>query len=220
MYKNKNILKKFDRIPFFTIEAYKQVVGAEDDHLPSIRTQLARWVKSGVLYRLKKGVYMTPEFHDRYTNDERFLPAVSAMLLPNSYVSLEFVLQKNGILTDITYPVSCVTTKTARTISNRIGTFDYHHIRAGLYAGFTMREFFGVIYAQASLGKALFDYLYLRPIPRPLRNKQVNLAEELRLDLVVFSAADREAFSGFVERSKSEKMTTVLENFRRTVWQA
>jgi hypothetical protein len=44
-------------------------------------------------------------------------------------------------------------------------------------------EAYGVPYAQASAAKALFDYLYLRPLPAVLEPQRYNLVEDLRLNL-------------------------------------
>ncbi len=52
-------------------------------------------------------------------------------------------------------------------------------------------EAYGVPYAQASVAKALFDYLYLRPLPADLDPRHYNLAEELRLNLDELTPEER-----------------------------
>jgi hypothetical protein len=161
---------------------------------------------------------MTRDFYEQHRADYLFSAAVSAILLPQSYLSLEYILQQHNLLTEITYPITCITTKNTRRIVNLVGTFWYRHIRADLYRGFTITEYFGIRIAQASTAKALFDYLYLRPLPAAYRNPAINLAEELRLNLDEFSLKDREEFSRFVEESRSRKMMDILKNFRSNVW--
>ena len=100
------------------------------------RIALYRWVKAGHLIALKKGVYMHRRFYERHRQEAAFSPVVSAILLPQSYLSLEYVLQQHGILTEITYPVTAITIKNTRTITNSLGTFVYRHIQPGLYQGF------------------------------------------------------------------------------------
>ena len=182
------------------------------------RVLLYRWSKAGHILPLKKGVYMTRRFFERHRGDNDFAMAISAILVPQSYLSLDFVLQRNNILTEITYPITCVTPKNTRKISNRIGTFWYRHIRLDLYEGFRISEYFGIRYAIASLAKALFDYLYLRPIPASFRTSRINLAEELRLNLDEFSQADKREFEQYVEKNDARKMNEILENFRKTAW--
>ncbi len=211
------ILHSFETIPYFTIEGFRQIYGMESPH--SVRVLLHRWAQAGHIFPLKKGVYMTRRFYEQHRQDVAFSLAVSAIILPHSYVSLEYVLQQHNLLTEVTYPVTCITPKNTRTITNEIGVFWYRNIRVDLYSGFVLSEYFGVRYASASLPKALFDYLYLRPVPAIFRSSKVDLAEELRLNLDELDDTARGEFAGFVENSASKKMQEILENFRRNSWQ-
>lgn len=207
-----DLLLPFEAIPYFTIEAFKQSSGMESSD--AVRMLLHRWAQAGHILTLKKGIYMTRRFYEQHQADEAFPLAVSAILLPQSYVSLDFVLQQHNLLTEITYPVTCITTKNTRTIENRVGTFWYRSIREDLYTGFSILDYFGVRYARASPAKALFDYLYLRPIPVAYRAVNFNLAEELRLNLDELDQASWDEFAIHVENSDSRKMHDVLKNFR------
>lgn len=213
-----SILTALDSLPYFTIEAVKQLMEDDSRADGSIRTALYRWMKAGHVIQLKKGVYMTRRFFELHRTDADFAPAVSAVLLPQSYVSLEYVLQRYAILTDITYPVSAVTLKQTRVIENQAGAFAYRNLKSSLYYGFTIGDYLGIPVAQATAAKALFDYLYLRPWTGPNRSSGYSLTEDLRLNLEDFSAADQTAFAGFVEASKSKKMARILKNLRNTVW--
>jgi predicted transcriptional regulator of viral defense system len=207
----------FENIPYFTIEGFKQAAGIESPH--SARVQLHRWAQSGRILSLKKGVYMSRHFFDQHRRDAEFTAAVSAIILPQSYVSLDFVLQQHNLLTDVSYPVTCITLKNTRIIINSIGTFWYRNIRSDLYDGFTIQSYRGIRYATATLAKALFDYLYLRPVPAAYRSRKVNLAEELRLNLEEVNKVVQGEFTGLVEASGSTKMNAILENFRSHPWQ-
>lgn len=211
------LLKPFEAMPYFTIEGFRQMAGMDSPD-QVVRNALYRWVKAGHLLQLKKGVYMTRRFHEQHRGDYLFSAAVSAVLIPQSYVSLEFILQRHNLLTEVTYPITCITLKVTRRIVNEIGTYWYRNIRPDLYRGFTITEYFGIRVAQATLGKALFDYLYLRPLPAAYQSMKLNLAEELRLNLEELSRADRDEFSSFVEESQSRKMNYILNNFRSKVW--
>ena len=217
------ILSVFERLPYFTIEGFRQIAGGDVVDDAHARTALYRWVKAGHLLALKKGVYMHRRFYELHRQDAAFAPAVSAILLPQSYLSLEYVLQQHGILTEITYPVTAITIKNTRTILNSLGTFVYRHIQPDLYFGFQIMEAYGVPYAQASTAKALFDYLYLRPLPADLEPQLYNLAEELRLNLDEFTRDQREEFAGYVFKSEtirkgSAKMRRILNNLEVHVW--
>ena len=212
-------LKPLEKVPYFTITGFKQVLNADESDTQRVREMLSRWVKKGHVIRLKKGVYMTRRFYERHQNQASFTPAVSAIILPQSYVSLEYILQRTGVMTEVTYPLTAVTPKNTRKIGNSLGTFMYRHIKLPLYTGFNQETFFGVIVNQASLAKALFDYFYLRPLPRSLRKHNINLAEDLRLNLDELSSEEREEFEDIIELSNSPKMMFIHENLRRTIWQ-
>lgn len=214
---NRIVLDHFAQIPYFTINSVKQVwdgFGADDT---AVRTALYRWMKAGLVIPLKKGIYMPRRFYERHRGDADFSPAVSAIILPQSYVSLEFVLQRHTILTEVTYPVSAVTARNTAVIENMLGTFTYRHVKDDLYGGFAISEYQGIRFAVASVAKALFDYLYLRPLTGILRSS-ANLAEELRLNLDDVAPVDREEFAGYAADSRSPKMEWILRNLRNTVW--
>lgn len=208
------ILASLDSLPYFTIEAVKTLLGDEGVAAGTVQTALYRWMKTGQIIQLKKGVYMTRRFFERHRADAGFTPMISAILIPQSYLSLEYVLQRSGILTEMTYPVTAVTLKQTRVFENQLGTFAYRNLKADLYTGFTISETLGIPTAQATLAKALFDFLYLRP----WRGGK-NLAEELRLNLEEFTTEDRLEFAHFVEISNSRKMHRILDNLRKFVWQ-
>ncbi len=210
------LLTPFEGILYFTIEGFRQAAGMEDPH--QVRMFLYRWSSAGRVIALKKGVYMAEGFYDRHSGDAAFVGAVSAILLPQSYLSLEYILQRHGVLTDVTYPVTAITTKNTRRIENKLGTFWYRSIRPDLYTGFTISEYHGIRYGQASLAKALFDYLYLKKIPLAFHSWNASLAEELRLNVEDLSEADREEFGRHVETSRVRKMQLILDNLRSTVW--
>jgi hypothetical protein len=150
--------------------------------------------------------------------DADFAPMVSAILIPQSYLSLEYILQRNAILTEMTYPISAVTLKQTRVFENKLGNFTFRNINVNLYTGFIFSEYMGIPFAQATLSKALFDFLYLRPWKSERQPGIYGLAEDLRLNLVDFSEKDQDEFAGFVDFSKSIKMDQILNKLRKTVW--
>jgi predicted transcriptional regulator of viral defense system len=212
------ILASLDAFPYFTIEAVKQLLGDDPVAAGTIQTALYRWMKTGQIIALKKGVYMTNRFFENHRADADFSPMVSAILIPQSYLSLEYILQRNAVLTEMTYPISAVTLKQTRMFDNKLGTFTYRNIKEDLYQGFTFSDYLGIPFAQATVAKALFDFLYFRPWKRCSRLAGYDLAEDLRLNLGDFFENERAEFATFVEISKSQKMGQILNNLRKTVW--
>ncbi len=212
------ILSSLTSFPYFTLEAVKQLLGDESAAAGTIQTALYRWMKAGQIIQLKKGVYMTRRFFELHRADADFAPMVSGILIPQSYLSLEYILQRNAILTEMTYPVTAVTLKQTRVFENKLGTFSYRNIKADLYQGFIFSEYMGIPIAQATVAKALFDFLYLRPWKGGRRLAGYDLAEDLRLNLEDFSENVQVEFAAFVEISKSKKMDRILKTLRKTVW--
>lgn len=214
-----NHLKELESLPYFTIGGFRQLLDGRKRPEESAREILSRWVQSGYILNIKRGVYMPRRFYELHRNDSDFSPAISAILLPQSYVSLEYVLQRENVLTDITYPVTAATLKNTRLIENSIGTFTFRHIKPLLYAGFSQRQYHGVLFHMASPAKALFDYLYLRPLPRNLRTTNLDIAEDLRLNVDDFDQVAQDEFGGYVALSASEKMAYIYKSLQRFPWQ-
>ena len=212
------ILASLDSFPYFTIEAVKQLMGDESVAIGTIQTALYRWMKAGHVYQLKKGVYMTRRFFELHRADVDFAAMVSAILIPQSYLSKEYILQRNAILSEMTYPVTAVTLKQTRVFENKMGTFTYRSIKENLYQGFTITEYLGIPIARATAAKALFDFFYFRAWKGERGATNFDLAEDLRLNLEDFLEKDQIEFASFVGMSKSRKMDQILENLRNTVW--
>ena len=212
------ILSSLESLPYFTIEGVKQLLGAEHVADGTVRTALYRRMRAGNIIQIKKGVYMARQFFDLHRTDADFSPMISAILIPQSYLSLEYILQRNAILSDITYPITAITLKQTRVFENKLGVFSYRNIKADLYQGYSFSEYMSIPIAFASAAKALFDFLYLRPLKNARRLVGYDLAEDLRLNLEDFSENDQKEFEAFVELSKSKKMERILKNLQERVW--
>ncbi len=214
---NAKILSQFENLPYFTFEGFRQIAG-DNLTIEHARIALNRWVKAGHLINLKKGKYMHRGFYERYRGEPEFSAMVSAMLEPLSYLSLDYILQLHGVLTEITYPISAITTKNTHTVINTLGTFQYRHIKLDLFTGYTIREAFGVFYSQASKSKALFDYLYLRPRAGSVASPHYDLSDDLRLNLDDFTEDEIREFVSYVNESNKPKMKSILKNLATHIW--
>lgn len=174
--------------------------------------QLSRWEKSGEILRLKRGSYITEKFYLTHKEDERFPAFVSGVVEPFSYLSREYVLARYGVLTEATYPVTAVTSKNTKRISNLTGQYHYYHLTERLWGGYREASCWGVRCREASLAKALFDYLYGRKI------RVKGLVEEERLNIGDWGSGLRDEFADWVLRAGSAKMRRVLAELERTVW--
>jgi predicted transcriptional regulator of viral defense system len=209
------IASKLSGLPYFGVSAVAQLLEIENYVAGQL---LSRWVKSGKVIRIKRGIYMSREYYDRNLNDWDFLGLVATIISPDSYLSKEYVLQKYGVMTESVMAVTSVTTKNTSKISSKIGSFLYYHIKPDFFGGYNEKMVGGIGVKEATAGKALFDYLYFRPHGWVYAEKNYDLVEDLRLNLYDFEENDRADFINWVKISKSKKMRDALDNIRRKVW--
>lgn len=140
-----------------------------------VRRQLDRWVKSGRVVQLRRGVYALAEPY-RKTPPHPF--AVANALKKASYVSLQSALAYYGMIPEYVPVTTSVSARRPEEITNQVGRFIFRHVATHLLFGFNeaevSREQFAWI---ASPHKALADLLYLTP-----RSDLVEYLQELRLE--------------------------------------
>jgi predicted transcriptional regulator of viral defense system len=137
---------------------------------------LSTWTKRGHLERLKRGVY---KFSDHQIKDVLVL---ADFFFP-SYISCETALNYYGIIPDIPFATTSVTSKKTLSVkTEKYGLFIYHHIKPELFFGY--RKIDGdspYSYSIAVPEKALFDFLYLQSFKKSFDPK--NCFKEMRLDI-------------------------------------
>lgn len=147
-----------------------------------VRVQLSRWVASGRLIQLRRGLYsLAPPFAKA-----RVHPFVVAnRLVRGSYVSLQSALARYGLIPEHVPVVTSVTRGRPGSWTNPLGTFDFRHLRGDLVRGF-QRTPLGPDEAAsvATPEKALVDLLYLEPgADAPAYLAELRLQHLERLDL-------------------------------------
>src|SRR3972149_1049691 len=139
-------LKGFNK-SYFTVADFEKILGSKREVL---YVTLNRLVKSGVLVRLKRGVYQA-EFQSlelEKTANELYYP---------SYLSFESALSRYGILSQIPYALTFATTKTSKKQSLAGKEVEYRQLKDELFFGYKLTE--GIYMAEPE--KAILDQLYL-----------------------------------------------------------
>jgi predicted transcriptional regulator of viral defense system len=172
----------------------------------AVRRQLDRWVRSGRILMLRRGVYTVREPHAR----QQLHPFVAANALQKaSYVSLQSALSHYGLIPEHVPVVTSVTTRRPETIETPIGSFSFRHLSAKLFFGFGEIEVApGQLARVAGPEKALIDLLYLTS-----GSDDPNYLEELRLEWD--AGFDVQAFSQAAERSGSRKVQRAASRLRK-----
>ncbi len=126
-----------------------------------VRLQLARWVRSGRLIQLRRGLYVLgPPW--RKVEPHPFLMANG--LQPGSYVSQQSALAFYGLIPEHVPVVTSVGPGRPETIHHPLGTFQFQHIAHRLLDGYSQVDVAPTQQAfVAGPEKALLDLVYLTP---------------------------------------------------------
>ncbi len=187
--------------------------GVENLSLPGIKKYylnilLSRLKEKGEIISLKRGVYVSRAYLEKIKRERRmnqYLEFLSGTLYSPSYLSLEYVLSENNILSENIFSFTSISTKKTNRIRSKLGVFSYHSIRRDLFTGFkTLRK--GDFYIhKATPAKAMFDFLYLR------KNLIVNreFLESLRLNWDYFTSEDVHELEEYVNKEGGGKMAEI-----------
>lgn len=174
-----------------------------------LKILLSRYFKRGKIIRLKRGLYVTKNFTDDAQARgifSSYLEFLANIIYSPSYLSLEYVLYKHNILTEVPVNFTLITTNKTAKFTNKVGNFFYHKIKDNLFLGFKIFEKGGFFTYEATKAKALFDSLYLRK--NLLVDKKA--VEELRLNTENLNKKDKEEFEKYVNFENSKKMKRIL----------
>jgi len=170
--------------------------------------QLSRWVKSGKLLQLRRGIYALAKPHQK-SRPHPFL--VANRLKRASYVSLQSALEHHGLIPEFVPSVTSVTTARPESLSTPLGFYIYQHIKKELFFGYRPIDLGGGQSAFiASAEKALLDLLYLTP-----GSDDLNYLKELRLQNL--ENLDLELLLESAGRFKSRKMSRAAQKIKAIV---
>lgn len=129
--------------------------------LAEVRVQLSRWVKTGKLIQIRKGLYsLAAPF--RKVQPEPFL--LSNAMKPGSYVSLQSALAHYGMIPEYVPVVTAVTTGRPESVHTPEGQFIFRHVKKSWFFGYQQVELAPQQQAFVAVPeKALLDLVYLTP---------------------------------------------------------
>ncbi len=126
-----------------------------------VRLQLSRWVKTGRLHQLRRGLYaLAPPW--RKVEPHPFL--VANRIRQGSYVSLQSALAWHGAIPEHVPVVTSVGAGRPERYETPVGIYQFHHLAPDLRFGYLRIEVASRQFAfVASAGKALLDLIHLTP---------------------------------------------------------
>lgn len=202
--KYKAEIEKLAKLPCFNTVTIGNVLNITGQNLLMFIT---RAVARGQFVRLKRGIYVTFEYFNNKKTNQYYLEFLSNKIYGPSYVSSAYVLQKNAVLTESVYALTAMSIKKTSKIINNAGNFLYTNINQDLFCGFEVVERGEYQILEATLAKALYDYLYFAA--KPWKVATIERIEGLRLNLDDLSESDWSEFKQYVDKFKSKKMIKI-----------
>jgi len=157
------ILGKFQekKIKYFSLQDFQQITDLSYD---AARAILQRYKKKNLVLNPKKGYYFFKDYS----------PSVYELankLYSPSYISMETVLSKNGVIPETIYPIISITPKPTRNFICQKREYHYHKIKQKAFIGYYKKE----NYLIAEIEKAIADYLYFVALGQKKINSRINL---------------------------------------------
>jgi len=138
------------------------------------RNNLTRWLKKGLIIKLKQGYYAFPEYKQKPDYAYYF----ANRIYRPSYISLHTALSFYGIIPEAIMQITSVSTLKTTSFKNDFGAYAYKSMKERLFFGYDLKPMEdGRVLQFAFAEKALLDLLYLYPFYNTIRE-----LEELRLD--------------------------------------
>ncbi len=143
---------------------------------------ISRNLKSGLFLKLRNNYYMLKDSHPP-------LYSIANKLYQPSYVSLESALSHYGIIPEVVYTVTSITTKPTREFKTARAVFSYQRIKRSVFTGYSPVSFEGHVVLLAEAEKALADYLYFVDLKKISLNDRLNLKNIRKNKLLEFTDA-------------------------------
>lgn len=173
----KNFLQKIQEFPLIDTK----ILSSQDRNSLSLKVQISRWVRSGKLIQLKRGIYLLAEPYRKISASEFY---IAGILKSPSYVSLEKALEYHGLIPEAVTVFTSVTTKRPESFETPVGRYEYQHVKPSLFWGYTSLNMNGQTAFMATPEKALLDFFYLKHIKvsmEYLKEMRLQNVEEIKV---------------------------------------
>ena len=162
---------------------------------------ISRNLKSGLFLKLRNNYYMLKDSHAP-------LYSMANKLYQPSYISLESALSHYGIIPEVVYAVTSVTTKPTREFTTPKSVFSYQRIKKSVFTGYSPVTIEGKVVLLAEPEKALADYLYFADLKKISLNDRLNLRSVHKGKLLKF-------IQSFKRKSLLKKITEIYAQQRK-----
>jgi len=206
-----DMIKDLESLPYFTLSQF--ALGYKDKR--SALVVISNKLRQKKIYKIREWVYISANkvleysLSNKITSFHEFV-ATNVVYVP-SYLSLEYVLFENNIITENVYSFTMISTKKTADFNNVFGKFSYRSIKKPFFGDYNIVKKDGFMIYKASPEKALFDYLYLKRWVV----FSISYVESLRLNI---ENIDIIKFSGILEKYKSPKVIKLFKMLKNMSW--
>jgi predicted transcriptional regulator of viral defense system len=172
------------------------------------RNNFVRWVKKGLLIRLRQGYYTFPD----YLNKSDFTLLCANQIYRPSYVSLHTALAFYGIIPEAVVQITSVTSLKTANFINDLGEYQYKSVKQELMFGYDIKPLdSGHSLQIATPEKALLDLLYLNPFYETKQD-----LKDLRLDQdFIIDELDLQRLEDYLLKFKNKALQKRVKQIKR-----
>jgi len=179
------------------------------------RDRVTKLLASGVIVRIKKGLYC---FGEVFRKEPLSREHLANLIYGPSYVSLEYALSYHGLIPERVEVITSVTTRRSRDFDTPFGTFTYRMLKGPRYAiGAILEKAGRTPFLVASPEKALTDKVWADKRFSGLRmfDYDAYLTDDLRIAQHALSSLDRSRLQVIATAYDSAKINNLLCYLKR-----
>jgi len=183
-------------------------------HYKAPHRKITTLLKSGVLIRIKKGLYI---FGDDFRQDTIHLGYLANLIYGPSYVSLEYALSYYSIIPERVETVTSMTTKRNKNFQTPLGQFSYAYLnrkRFSVGIDWCPLDKAGKHYFIASPEKALVDLVASQPDIIDVDEMWAHLTENLRIDETSLSDLNLKRLKKICDHYRKPVITLLLKTLQ------
>ena len=184
----------------------------------SVRRKINELLRSGVIERVKKGLYV---FGQEYTRGPIVKETLANLIYGPSCISLEYALAFHGLIPERVETVTSVTPKRDKDFKTPLGNFTYRYLKPEKYPVGINQVWIDDSHPvlMASPEKALADYLFLKKVP-PIKNEEEArqfLEDDIRIDRVKFNRFNPTALRKLNRYYRNRNIDKMAELFEQEI---
>ena len=199
-----------------TIPVTTSIIESLYPELKSANKKVTWLEKQGVIIRLKRGLYVVnPQYSGKTLSSE----LIANHLYTPSYISMTTALRYYGLIPEAVYVNQSMTVKHPRSFQTPVVNNHYKYIsRKSFPIGVRSMNKGDYAFLIASPEKALCDLIAnsSKVILRYMKDVEIYLAEDIRMDMDEFYKLDKTIFEDYVKvGKKADSISTLLKFLKR-----